>query len=130
MNGKVKSILNPSKKTGTSTRDGKTFNWNIMTVEVIKDDGSIVTADSFDPLDIDMVVQLESQQNGEYLNWKAKRPRTSGGSVDLTPVMEALKTYGNQLMDMERKIDKLLGNDEDLTEDEPIPEPPEDYLDD
>ncbi len=94
MKGRVNKIMNASKKTGVKTlADGRVFTWNIMTVEVIDEDGNKVVADSFDTLDVGSQVVIT--RDGEYTNAKLYKPDSSDAKLD-------------EILDCVKRIEALL----------------------
>lgn len=126
MQGRVSSIVNPEKKTGE--KDGK--RWRIMTVEVTKEDGEVVKADSFDSLELDMVVDVELKvtQQGDrtYRNWTAKRQNVAKRAAEgVDTVMLALRKLYEQGVRIEDKLDKLTEIRYNSSQ-EPLPSMPDD----
>lgn len=111
---RVTKITNPSKRNGTSD---KGIAWNIMEIEVEKEDGSLVRADSFDTLVDGDIVELEpnnytNPNTGKtYNGWNAKLPRApkkSGGGTDMTEVMEAIRMVFRKVKDIEDQTAEIL----------------------
>lgn len=113
MTGTVLKIVNPEKLSGTG-KNGKPY--NIMSVEVERDDRSIITADSFDTLVDGDIVDLESKsytgRDGKtYSSWNAKVPRASQGQSPTGggELLQAIKLVYKKLKEVDNKVDLLLG---------------------
>lgn len=88
---KVKTVINPESKTGM----GKKGAWTQAQVEL--EDGERILI--FQP--IAEGDEVESYQNGEYINWRKIKPVT----MEQTTII-------NMLIDITKKLDQLLGSDE------------------
>lgn len=134
--GTVVSVLNASKRQGTSD---KGVAWNIMEVEVEKDDGAIVHADTFDTVVDGDVVELTpnsytSPKTGKtYDGWNAKVPKAQNSfskpaGPDQAEVLQAIRMLYREIKEVNRKVDLLMGPpDEDSKpneEGEPSAKPP------
>jgi hypothetical protein len=104
--GTVDSIVNASKKSGESSRNGKTFNWNIMTVNVKTDDGKTVVADSFEKLQVGEKVSLTFDEQYNTANAKRYKPDYN---------QEMLRNIYNMVKDI---YDIVKGNPRDLPTDD------------
>lgn len=123
--GRVVRILNASKRSGQG-KNGKPY--NIMEVEVEREDGSLIHADSFDMLVDNDQVELKSNsyegKDGKtYSSWNASTPRGGfGGSkpaADFTEVLSAIRMVFREVKTLEAKVDRLLGEDTEVSEPAP-----------
>jgi hypothetical protein len=130
MKARVVRVINASKRAGTG-KTGKPY--NIMEVEVEKEDGSLVHADSFDTIvDGDQVnIEFKPYTNPTtgktYDNWSASLPKKQFGGatiVDNTEVLQAIRMCFRQIKAIEHKVDLLMGMGEPEKPAEPQkPEP-------
>lgn len=124
--GRVIRVIDHSKRSGESPgKNGKPpYKWNIMTVEVEKDDGSIITADSFDTIVDGDTVQLEekpytSPTTGKtYTNWsaslpKAHRPGSQSASDSQAEILQAIRMVYRELKAIKADVKLLLGPPDD-----------------
>lgn len=127
---RVTKVVNPSKRAGTSD---KGVAWNIMTVEVEKDDGALVQADSFDTLADGDIVELEPNNytnpttGKTYNGWNAKVPKQYPGqkpsqSESNAELLQAIRMVFREVKEVRVQVDKLLGVDAGLKADND-PEP-------
>lgn len=116
MKAQVLTVVNPQKRAGLGAKGA----WNIMEVEVEREDGSIVKADSFDTLVAGDPVELEpnsytSPTTGKTFNgWNAKAPRAKynkPASADTTEVLQAIRMVFRELKEVRADVKRLMGDE-------------------
>lgn len=120
MTGTVIKVIDASKRAGTG-KNGKPY--NIMVVEVEREDGGIVQADSFSDLNAGDSVSLETSsytgRDGKaYTSWTASLPRSQyskpSSAESTAEVLQAIRMVYRGVKSVEQKVDQLLGIDAGL----------------
>lgn len=116
MKGTVTGVINATKRSGTGAKGP----WNIMEIEVEKEDGAIVTADSFDVVTDGDIVDLEPSSytspttQKTYHGWKAKLPRVGGPKAPQTndELMQAIRMVYRVAKAIDVNVKALMGPEE------------------